>query len=530
MIGPLSIVLTFLFLAAPQTPSSDALTERVEKVMKSPGYEHARWGFLVVDAATGQTLYERAADELFRPASVTKLFSTAAALVELGPDFRFQTPVVRKGEVDASGTLKGDLILVAKGDLSLGGRTGPEGHLLFMDDDHTYASGVTGDLVPAEPLAGLDHLAREVHDGGIKAITGDVLIDDRLFAPATSTGSGPRRVSPIVVNDNLVDLLVTPGSKPGDPATLRTVPSQSFLNVDFQVETGDEKSKPWIDVRGVGTRGCVVRGTIPAGHKPILRTFGVDQPDDFARAMFIEALRSRGVLVTASALDDNDPSKLPSTGDVAKLPKVAEYLSPPFAEYAKVVLKVSHNLHASTLPLLLASRQPGAANLGSGLRRQGEILKGLGVDLNAISFGGGAGGSPSDLVTPRATVTLLRAMAARKDEFPAYESALPVLGRDGTLAKAVGLESPARGHVRAKTGTFWVVNELTGNTVLTSKALAGYLETAGGRRLVFAGFLNDLALAAKPDNISEATAAANRLFGKVCEALYDSADATPAGK
>ena len=147
---------------------------------------------------------------------------------------------------------------------------------------------------------------------------------------------------------------------------------------------------------------------------------------------------------------------------------------------------MSHNLHASTLPLLLAARH-GERTLGEGLKREGEALKTLGVDPATVSFGGGAGGSRSDLVTPRATVALLRAMAARPD-FPAFNAALPVLGRDGTLARTVSPESPARGHAHAKTGTYCVDNELTGKTVLTSKALAGYLETASGRPLVFAIF------------------------------------------
>ncbi|MFO0959781.1 MAG: D-alanyl-D-alanine carboxypeptidase/D-alanyl-D-alanine-endopeptidase [Isosphaeraceae bacterium] len=473
--------------------------------------------------AAGQSTSGRP-DELFRPASVTKLFSTAAALVDLGPDFRFHTPVVRRGEVDAAGTLRGDLILIGKGDMCLGGRTGPDGNLLFLDNDHTYAgSGSDGDLVAADPLAGLDHLAREVRESGIQAITGDVLVDDRLFAPTSSTGSGPKRVSPIVINDNVIDVLVSPGARAGDPAVVRTVPANPPLEIDCQVETVAEGNRPRVEIRSVGPRACVLRGQIPAGHKPILRIHAVDQPDDFARSLLIQALRSRGVRVPASPLGENESAKLPSATETAQLPKVAEYLSPPLPEYLRVILKVSHNLHASTLPLLLASKANGGApgaNQASGLRREAEVLKSLGVDPNAISFGGGAGGSPADLVTPRATVTLLKAMAGRKAEFPAYEAALPVLGRDGTLAKAVAPESPARGHARAKTGTFWVSNEATGKTVLTSKALAGYLETSSGRRLVFAFFLNDLPLNVPADDIGEATSAAGKLLGQLCEIFY----------
>jgi D-alanyl-D-alanine carboxypeptidase/D-alanyl-D-alanine-endopeptidase (penicillin-binding protein 4) len=114
-------------------------------------------------------------------------------------------------------------------------------------------------------------------------------------------------------------------------------------------------------------------------------------------------------------------------------------------------------------------------------------------------------------------------MAARKD-FPAYEAGLPILGRDGTLAKHVPPDSPARGHARAKTGTYWVVNDLTGHAVLTSKALAGYLETASGRPLVFAFFLNDVPLESTPDTVSEATTAAGKLLGRLCEVFYEAAD------
>jgi serine-type D-Ala-D-Ala carboxypeptidase/endopeptidase (penicillin-binding protein 4) len=172
------------------------------------------------------------------------------------------------------------------------------------------------------------------------------------------------------------------------------------------------------------------------------------------------------------------------------------------------------------LPLLLAARH-NERTLAAGLKRQGETLKTLGVLPGAVSFGGGAGGDRADLATPRATVTLLRSMAARP-EFAAYDAALPILGRDGTLAKAVAVDSPARGHAHAKTGTYYVENGLDGTTVLTSKALAGYLETSSGRSLIFAAFVNNVPLngTGPKQPVSDATAAAGRVLGKLCEVLY----------
>src|SRR5205814_4634088 len=113
---------------------------------------------------------------------VTKLFTCAAALVALGPDHRFETVVHQRG-LALAGTLHGDLILVAGGDLTLGGRTDKHGKVRFRDHDHTYANSglMDAELTDTNPLAGLDALAKQIKDSGIKQIDGDVLIDDRLF-------------------------------------------------------------------------------------------------------------------------------------------------------------------------------------------------------------------------------------------------------------------------------------------------------------------------------------------------------------
>jgi D-alanyl-D-alanine carboxypeptidase/D-alanyl-D-alanine-endopeptidase (penicillin-binding protein 4) len=290
------------------------------------------------------------------------------------------------------------------------------------------------------------------------------------------------------------------------------------------VETVAEMEKASVSVRGVNPRAFTVRGQVPVGHKPIVKPFSVDEPASYARALFIESLRRRGVKVSASPLGANAGGLLPTRKEVAALPRVASYTSPPLREFVKVILKVSHNLHASTLPLLVAVNH-GDSTLHQGLRRQGAILKELGVDISTISFGGGAGGAREDLTTPRATVALLRALQKRPD-WAQYAACLPVLGEDGTLAKAVSRESPARGHARAKTGTYWVDNALNGKTVLTSKAIAGTIDTADGRNLTFTFFLNNVPIDETGIAVSEATAKAGRLLGSLCEVFYAGAGAS----
>src|SRR4029453_18735228 len=101
----------------------------ITEVLQRPEYRQSHWGFLFTDVATGQDLYELNADKLFAPASVTKVFSCSSALNAFGSDYRFVTTVHRRGNVATNGELMGDLVLVASGDLTLGGRNQPNGKL-----------------------------------------------------------------------------------------------------------------------------------------------------------------------------------------------------------------------------------------------------------------------------------------------------------------------------------------------------------------------------------------------------------------
>ena len=108
----------------------------------------------------------------------------------------------------------------------------------------TPAGNLRSQVVPTDPLAGLDHIAREVQAAGIREVTGHVIIDDRLFAAAEATGSGPKRVSPIVINDNVIDVLARPADKAGEPAMVTFQPATQFMTMDAQVMTVDAGKSP----------------------------------------------------------------------------------------------------------------------------------------------------------------------------------------------------------------------------------------------------------------------------------------------
>ena len=241
-------ICNLLFAISARHARPKASRPKSKRVTGAARFKTAHWGILIVETQTGETVYEHQADKLFAPASVTKLFSTAAALDALGADYRFRTPIYARGKIDEKGRLDGDLILVASGDPTLGGRTDSQGKIAFTDNDHIYAqfSG-TAELTPQDPLAGLNELARQVAAKGVRRVGGEVRVDDRLFDHAESTGSGPNRVTPIMVNDNLLDVIVEPAVA-GKPAKVRWRPETAAVQVDAAVQTV-EKGDPRISIK-----------------------------------------------------------------------------------------------------------------------------------------------------------------------------------------------------------------------------------------------------------------------------------------
>lgn len=489
-----------------------SLDEAMTAALADERFKQAHWGVLIVDRESGDVLFEHQADKMFAPASTTKLYSTAAALDALGGEYRFETPVYAMGQIE-NGRLAGNLVLVASGDLTMGGRTDDEGKIAYCDSDHIYAQFVSAaKLTRPDPLAGLDALARQVAAAGVKQVAGDVLIDDRLFDEAKSSGSGPQRVTPILINDNLVDFTIEPGEQ-GQPATVTWRPQSIVVPCDAQVGTVAADGETSVSVSREGDGGFVVRGKIAAGRKPLVRTAEVADPASFARSLLIEALQRAGVEAEASPLAKNARRSLPESRGYDSAQRVAVLRSPPFAENVKLILKVSHNLHASTLPLLVAARH-GERALWQGMRRQHDFFHRAGCDLDGISFGGAAGGARADYVSPRATVQLLRYMSTQST-FAAYRAGLPVLGEDGTLAHVVAADSPAKGKVAAKTGTLLWNNAGNGRFILTSKALAGYATAASGRELAFAMFINNVPIARS----EEGAKMAGEKLGSLCEIM-----------
>ncbi len=498
--------------------SSATLAERIQKVMNRPEFAHANFGIKFVSLDTGKVLYSLNSNKLFVPASTTKLLTEGTVLAKLGADYRFYTRIYRTAPIDKNGKLKGDLVLLASGDPNLSNRIRPDGTLAFVDEDHSY----NGPAVDGDPLVVIKQLAKDVAASGVRKIEGRIIVDTSLFPDGPREGGTNVVLSSIMVNDNVIDLLLTPGAKSGDPAAFISTPQTSYIKFVSRVTTAPATSKSAIDISDPftnpdGTVSAIVTGSVPLGSQPTTAAFAVPSPTTFAQTVLAEALSSAGVSIK--------PPKHPAAPDFPTLARqytpanqVAEHVSLPLAEEIKVTLKVSQNLHAGMGPYLLGtlvaknSKDP----LQAGFATERAFLQEAKLDPSAISQGDGAGGDWADLFSPDFICDYLTYWTTRPD-YPILFKALPILGKDGTLAK-IQTANPGAGHVFAKTGTFDSEDRLNGKMMLNGKGLAGYVITASGQKLVFAAYVNHVSLPLDPE---AAQSVAGQALGEIAAAAYN---------
>lgn len=499
-------------------PSTANAAPTIDAIASRPELKQAIVAGEVYDLDSHRVLYARNANTLMESASNTKLLSIGTSLALLGPDFRWLTPVYRTGPVDKSGTLHGDIVLVASGDPNLSQRVQPDGTLAFENVDHADGGSRDARAVPGDPLAVLRRLAAQVSDSGVKRVDGRVAVDTSLF---TVQGVGPwsTPLSPIVVNDNVVDIAVTAGIKVGDPASIAVSPQTPYVTFISKIVTGaagSEYSLSPDDVRNAdGSHTVTLTGSIPPGMT-MLDDYAVPEPRVYAEMAFAMALKDAGVAIETPA-DDPPFSHDKAAHFYVDANRIAQHVSPRLAEDARITLKVSQNLHAALAPVMWGVYVAHAKSdwLKAGFAQEHALLQraGLNVSAAAQQDGDGAFG----FFTPDFLVHYL-AWVLKQPWYPTFLHALPILGVDGTLYE-FQRNSPAKGKVFAKTGTDDYQDLLNGRFLII-KALAGYTTTRSGRHVAFAFSINQLpgrfSLYEEKDDYHHA----GELLGEMATAVY----------
>ncbi len=469
------------------------LAQRIEAILAEPEAARGFWGIQVVSLSSGKVLYQQNAGKLFTPASITKLFTTSAALALIGPDYRFQTTVETSGLVDKHGRVTGDLVLVGRGDPNLSGRTLP------------YNIRTERKLPPDSVLADLaDQLVRK----GVRYIDGDVVADDTFFA-SERYGEGWSQedlvwgvgapVSALTINDNVVFVNVLPADRPGEKAFVSVEPFANYYTIDNRILTTPTGTGPrkFVFARQPGSRVLTLWGNIPVDDPGGGEGLAIDDPADFAARLFQDLLEQRGITIYGKTrtrhmelanLENLSVTAFasgggrPANGNHPLL--LAQHQSQPLLADLTVINTVSQNLHAELMLRLLGREKGTAGTVESGLEVERGFLTQAGIGRDEYALYDGSGMSRLNLATPDAVVKLLQ-YADKQPWGATFTGTLAVAGTDGSLIDRLK-GTAGDGRVRGKTGTLTHVT-----------ALAGYATSVGGERLAFSIFCNNHTLSTK---------------------------------
>ncbi len=458
------------------------LQTKISEILAKPELSSAMVGIKVVSLDTGRTLFEENAAKLLRPASNMKLYTVAAALDRLSPDYRFSTSVYAASRPNASGVVRGDLTIYGRGDPSIAAR--------FNNGDY---------------FKGIDDLATRIVAAGVKRVEGDIVGDESYFV-GPKYGAGwhwedltwyyGAEITPLTVNDNALDLFIKPGLAVGQPALITTGPPDPLLTIINKVSTSAKGIRRELSIhRGLGENTVTITGTIPLEDRGYSGGIGISHPALLFVYLLRSSLTQKGVVITGKSRTTGENSQPPlltgttiaASGSASPFQnEVATLQSPPFSLIAAQTLKPSQNLYTELILRTLGKVTPPPATTSSlgqtseelGIEAVRSFLKTAGLRPESLNLDDGSGLSRNDMITAEASVQLLMFMSKHRYA-SVFRDALPVGGVDGTLRNRFR-GTAAENNVRAKTGS-----------LSSAASLGGYVTTAAGEKLAFSIMVNN---------------------------------------
>ncbi len=421
-----------------------ALQEDLERILEYPELTPGFVGAFVQSLQTGEVVVERNGAKPFVPASLLKLFTTAAALDFLGADYRFRTVLLTDGFITQDSILRGNLILWSNGNPALS----PVFHLR------------------ADSLFG--RLAEALYERGVRVIEGDLIADDSYFdrefwAPGWDVEdlaySYAAPVSALAVQDNCVqvDLVPSPNGTEGFRIVKR--PNYPFvtLQVDLlPVDSGSTEVQLQRDPCSATYRisGTVLQDTVAADT--LTFWLPVDDPALFAAFCLRQSLRQHKIRLRG----DLRRSGGASSSSNRQMETLVEWFSPPLSKIIAGINQHSYNLGAEMLLKALGKIFRGEGTRNAGIDAVLGFLRFAHIDVEHLRIVDGSGLSRLNLLTPQQIAQLLAFLYRRKYRSVFLQS-LAQPGAPGTLeSRMVGTD--AQGAVFAKTGTLTGVSAIGG--------------------------------------------------------------------
>jgi D-alanyl-D-alanine carboxypeptidase/D-alanyl-D-alanine-endopeptidase (penicillin-binding protein 4) len=391
------------------------------------------------------------------PASTQKVLTALAALLQLGPDYRFNTTLESQGNI-TDGVLRGNLIARFSGD-------------------------------PTFKRQNLRNMVAALQKQGVREISGDVLVDTSVFAShdkapgwpwndLTQCFSAPPAAA--IVDRNCFSVSLYSAPNPGEMAFIRVAsfyPVNMFSQVRTLAKGSADAQYCELDVVPGELNRFTLTGCMTQRSEPLPLAFAIQDGASYAGAILKDELTQAGIQISGHLKRQTIPGM---SGTV-----IAQTQSAPLHELLKIMLKKSDNMIADTVFRTIGHERfgvPGTWRAGADAVRQ-VLRQKAGVDLGNSILVDGSGLSRHNLLTPATMMQALQYIAQHDSELN-FIAMLPLSGYDGTLRYRSGLhEAGVDGKVSAKTGALQGVYNL-----------AGFITTASGQRYAFVQFLSGYAV------------------------------------
>ncbi|WP_251977646.1 D-alanyl-D-alanine carboxypeptidase/D-alanyl-D-alanine endopeptidase [Salinicola avicenniae] len=389
------------------------------------------------------------------PASVTKLYTAAAALDRWGPQHRFTTRFVSTGEVDGDGVLHGDLVLEGGGDPAL---TSEELWRLIQKLRERGVSRVDGQLVISQWRFG----------------PVDCVTTDRCHTRSEGTNAYGALLSSAAVNYGSWCATVTPGIV-GQPARITSCDTVApTIRIENDVTTVAAGGAVQLSARRItDAHGDTLRvsGQIPDEALPRAVYKSSSDPADQTGQTLLSLLRQSGIALENGYAVSQQPPPVSAT-------PLAAVEGKPLQELLLRTLNYSNNFMADTLALdLTTGSQQGLPAAGQMLEQFANQLPGS----DPVTLRSGSGLTPENRTSAQSVNALLGAMYDRASLFPTFVAGMQV-PTNGPMRFIRRGSQTFQDHVMLKTGTL--------NEPVTVRAVAGYFRTESGRWGSFAVLVN----------------------------------------
>lgn len=446
-------------LTPPATPQAVRLGKDLDELLTHSALAKGNGilGIAVVNLADNTLIYERNAHTKLVPASNMKLFTTAAALEMLSPDYVYETTFEINGNL-SQGSVQGDLVVRGSGDPTIAARNNGW-----------------------NTLAVFTSWARELKQKGISVIHGDLIGDASFFKRFVyCPGWDPRdepvwyaaQTGALSLNENTIKIFARPGKTKGSPVRIELDPETSHVRVENTAKTGSRKSRDTLAItRRCGENTIVVSGSLPTRSREVVRTLTIDDPATFFMDVLAQVFAAQGITVTGKVRVVREPNSIP------KGLLVLRHTSPRLSQLIDFTNTESNNFYAEQLLRTIGGHLRGSGSREDGAAVISSWMTSMGVPRQEFTMIDGSGLSRHNSISPYAVITLLRAMHASPYGL-IYKNSLPIAGEKGTLRRRMR-GTLAQSQVKAKTGYMKGVT-----------SLGGYTESLDGQPLAFSIIYN----------------------------------------